>query len=199
MTSCRRCLRSTWFRSINGVFGKWNGAIQFGAAILGDPLQDRNGDTLRFAMAGMGRSTRRFNGFGRITSTIALAAFVFFIAADLRLIPSLLPLPRPASGVSWDPCMIWEQIPFTVKLATLYFVALLVVLIVQGFRKRSVPPVMPIVGLIAIGITVNHELWFVGNCYTGLRAVAFWSWVCTSGLLFLLHVARNMRFFRLRL
>lgn len=127
----------------------------------------------------------------KITSVAALVGFTFSLATDLRLISSPPRTTPPTVEVGWDPCMMWEQIPFIVKLAILYWLGLLLTLIVQGFRDRSAPRLLAIAGLIAQGIAVKHDLWFVTSCYTGIRVVGFWGWVFTSALLFLYHTLRR--------
>jgi len=134
----------------------------------------------------------------RITSAAALAGFILFVATDLRLLklPDTTPVPRvakslAAGSVGWDPCMVWEQIPLTVKLSGLFYLGAFAVLIVQGLRNRAAPRLLAVAGLITLAVAANDQRWRVTQCYTSLQVAGFLAWVLTSSLMFLHHVLQR--------
>ena len=78
----------------------------------------------------------------RITSAFVIAAHVIFAASGLLFNPPPVTsnqTPVEADLVRFDPCMMWEQIPATVRISSLLCFGSVVVLLAQGIRNRSVP------------------------------------------------------------
>ena len=113
----------------------------------------------------------------RITSAFVIAAYVIFAASGLLFNPrptTANETPVEADVVRVDPCMMWEQIPATVRISTLFCFGSVVVLLTQGVRNRSVPRWLAIACLMTLIPMANHELWRVQQCYTKLGKVGFW-------------------------
>jgi hypothetical protein len=105
----------------------------------------------------------------------AIAFLVVYLVPPI--IASYLPSPADASTPSdWDPCfsVMWEQMPVMAKLSiTTLFISFLTVLI-QGLRNRPTPRWAPILALLAIGPTINHQLRRVYACYSNVQTATFW-------------------------
>jgi hypothetical protein len=112
----------------------------------------------------------------RISYRLTAIAFLIVYVAP-PIIASYLPSPADASTHSdWDPCfsVVWEQMPVMAKLSiTTLFISFLTVLI-QGLRNRPAPRWAPILALLAIGPTINHQLWRVHACYSNVQTATFW-------------------------
>jgi hypothetical protein len=131
----------------------------------------------------------------RISSGVVLVAVGLLIASALLPISALHPtVAKPAAeggAVGWNPCLMWEQIAPTVRLAALALLGAFFVHLVQGLRNRPAPRWLGIAGLIALGLTVNQQFWQVMRCYTALDTLLFFVWVAAVGLMFLHHIAQR--------
>jgi len=130
----------------------------------------------------------------RTTTALALTTFVLLLSGESLFNPSRVPVPEAAAEVGVvrsDPCMMWEQIPATVRLSAFVWFGSFLVLLVQGLRNRPVPRWLAIVCLIALVPSVNHELWRVQRCYTTLNAVAFWIWISAVAVMCLHQVVQR--------
>jgi hypothetical protein len=88
--------------------------------------------------------------------------------------PPAASTPSDPGTVTWDPCILWEQIPTLVRLSTVtLFISFLTVLI-QGLRNRPAPRWAPILALLTLGPAINHQLWRVHACYSNVQTATFW-------------------------
>jgi hypothetical protein len=113
----------------------------------------------------------------RVTSSLVILTYLLVSGIEwvARQSDAAAPTVVTAPGVeTFDPCMMWEQIPQTVRLSTIIWFVSFLILIVQGFRNRAVPRWLAITCLVCIVPTVNHWSWRVQRCYTTLGAVDFW-------------------------
>src|SRR5271163_3094000 len=86
-------------------------------------------------------------------------------------------------AIQIDPCTMWEQIPTAVRLSTTLSSVTTLILLVQGFRNRSVPRWAAILCLVAPIPTIHHEYWQRHECYTKLSATLLWICIFAVGLM----------------
>jgi len=99
----------------------------------------------------------------------SIAVVLFFVA--MWAVPESLTMrPRPTSGylgqdvVTFDPCMMWEQIDWQVRLATLVWFGTALAMFIRGLRNRTVPRAVALVSLLALVPVVHHDLWRMNLC-----------------------------------
>ena len=131
----------------------------------------------------------------RVTSVIVVVTYLLLALMEQVVGPVPTRLARASeSGVeTFNPCMMWEQIPVTVRIATIVWFPSFLVLLVQGFRNRAVPRWVAAACLITIIPVINHQLWRVQRCYTKLAAVDFWICVGTVCLMCLHQLFQRPR------
>jgi len=121
----------------------------------------------------------------RITSLAALAATALLCLSGL--------LPGPRRPVSFDPCMLWVQVPFLVKLATaLLFYAFLVFLL-QGIRNRPGPRWLAVVGLCSLLVLAHDRLWWWQSCSTPSHIAIDCLWGAAMSTMLLHHALQPRR------
>jgi hypothetical protein len=132
----------------------------------------------------------------RVSSMIVVVTYLLLALMEQVVGSSQPASPTRASesGVeTFNPCMMWEQIPVTVRVATIVWFPSFLVLLVQGFRNRAVPRWVAAACLITIIPVINHQLWRVQQCYTKLAAVDFWICVGTVYLMCLHQLFQRPR------
>jgi hypothetical protein len=140
--------------------------------------------------AAPGSTTKDFAGYMLAVVTYLLVSAIEWVAESPHAAP---PTVGSEPGVErFDPCMMWEQVPATVRISTLVWFTSFLILLVQGFRNRAVPRWLAIACLIAVVPTFHHQLWRVQQCYTKLGAVDFWICIGTVCLM-CLHQAFQRR------
>jgi len=97
------------------------------------------------------------------------------------------------SGIHWDPCSMWEQMPQSARLATLVLFSAALAFLVQGFRNRSAPRWLAVAGLIALPIAVQHRMWWIVSCYGPQARVWYSAAAGAVGLMFLHHIIQRPR------
>jgi len=128
------------------------------------------------------------------TSSIA----VIMVFAGMFVVPeSLMVRPRiPAGsaiegGVTFDPCFMWDQVAWTIRLAFLVWFGTFLPLLVQGLRNRTLPRLMAVVCLIAFGWSLQDQLWRVQHCQSNFGIGVYAVWVATVALMGLHHVLQR--------
>jgi hypothetical protein len=86
---------------------------------------------------------------------------------------------------------VWEQMPQSVRLATLALFLTAPVFLINGFRNASAPRWLAIAGLIALPITVNHRLWWVLSCYGPQARVWYFVEAGVIAIMFLHHIVQR--------
>jgi hypothetical protein len=101
------------------------------------------------------------------------------------------PAPTRASGdgvVSFDPCLMWEQLGWLIRLSALVWIGTFLPLFVQGLRNRTMPRVVAVVSLIAFGLSLHNQVWRVQHCGSNVGIGLFAVWVVAVGMMCLHHV-----------
>jgi hypothetical protein len=128
----------------------------------------------------------------RISSGAVLATVGLLIVTNALLpVAQQRPKATEQGAVGWDPCSLWEQMAPTVRLATLVCFGAFLVHLVQGLRNRPAPRWLGIAGLPALGLTVNHQLWWINRCSTPSHELEYFIWVAAVGLMFLHHAIQR--------
>ena len=105
------------------------------------------------------------------------------VATGLLMVCSFLPAP-PQNGIG---NCLWVQIAFAEKLAGVVWFGAFVIHVAVGLRNLPAPRWLSIAGAIALGVTVNHQLWRIEHCSAAPYAVAYFIWAAMIGLMFLHH------------
>jgi hypothetical protein len=96
-----------------------------------------------------------------------------------------------SSDWGWDPSFMWEQIPQTVRIATLVLFPSALVFVINGFRNASAPWWLAAAGLIALPIVVQHEMWRIVACYGQQARVWYFVEVGAVAMMFLHHIVQR--------
>ena len=68
------------------------------------------------------------------------------------------------TGVSFDPCYMWRQIPASTRIAFLVSVLLFLFLAIQTVRRRRVRWMAPAALLLSLTVYLHNEWWFISGC-----------------------------------
>jgi hypothetical protein len=87
------------------------------------PIRDR---------ARRGSEEQRYEGHLQVSTSAVVTAYVVLVTSEFLFAPLRMPAATTiataeAGAVRFDPCMMWEQIPATVRLSTIVFVASIIV------------------------------------------------------------------------
>jgi hypothetical protein len=128
----------------------------------------------------------------RITSVVVLVvtAGLFAVPDSLTVRPSVPSTGPEHRASAFDPCSMWIQMGLLVQLVALVWIGTLLSLWVQGLRNRTLPRIVAIVSLVALGFKVRNEAWRA-PCYSntaiGLSAI----WVTAVALMCLHHLLQR--------
>jgi hypothetical protein len=120
----------------------------------------------------------------------ALLAFIPVAAVVKQLSPRSWYAPPAPNVGTWDPCFLWEQIPQSVRIASLWFFAALVVVSVQGLRNRAAPRWLAAGALPALAVA-EHERYRFLNCYGRVDKALFAGYTALIVVMFLHHVVQR--------
>ena len=129
----------------------------------------------------------------RISSVAVLLVFLgMFLLPESLLVRPRAPTKALVEGtVSFDPCMMWEQISLLIRLSVLVWLPTFLSLFVQGFRNRTIPRMVAIVSFIAFCVSSFHQFWRVQRCEANLGIFVFSVWVAVVGLACVHHIIQR--------
>jgi hypothetical protein len=130
----------------------------------------------------------------RAVSSLVVTALVLISAIGFLFDKSPVSVPTTVSGtgiVQFDPCMMLDQIPASVRLDTFVWCGSFLALLVQGMRNRSAPRWLALVCLVALGPIVSQEYWRLQHCYTKLGTGIFWIWISAVSLMCLHQILQR--------
>jgi len=133
----------------------------------------------------------------KISYRTSSVAVILVIAGSFAVPESLMVRPRISAGsvnegvITFDPCSMWEQIGWTIRLAALIWFGTFLPLFVQGLRNRTLPRFLAVVCLIAFGWSLRNQLWRVQHCQSNFGVGVYAVWVATVALMCLHHVLQR--------
>jgi hypothetical protein len=129
----------------------------------------------------------------RVTSiAVVLVVVGMFIAPESLMVRP--PAPTRALGegiISFDPCSMWEQIGWLIRLAALVWIVTFLPLFLRGLWNRTLPRMVAAISLIAFGLSLRNQVWQVEHCESNVGIGMFAAWVIAVGLLCIHHVLQR--------
>jgi hypothetical protein len=104
-----------------------------------------------------------------------------------------IPIVHNADGtIPFHPCFMWEQISWTIRLATLVWLVTFVLLLVQGLRNRTLPRAVAVVSLTAFFLTLQDQPFRALHYRSNFGIAVFTTWVLAVALLSFLHAVSGL-------
>lgn len=129
----------------------------------------------------------------RAVSSVVVSILVLLLTMEFLL--DKLRVPATTVGetgiVQFDTCVMWEQIPASVRLSTFVWCGSFLVLLIQGLRNRSAPWWLAVMCLVALGSMLSHDYWRLQHCYTKLGIAGFWIWTSAVSLMCLHQILQR--------
>jgi hypothetical protein len=97
----------------------------------------------------------------------------------------------PPESIGFNPCMMWERIPASARIATLVWFPTFLATLTQGFRNRAAARYLPILCLLAYGPVIQHQLWRIRDCYPPIGRIGFWILVASVCVMCLHHIIQR--------
>src|ERR1019366_4010030 len=127
----------------------------------------------------------------RISYRVSSIAVLLVFGGMFLLPASLIMRPRTLTMALVDPCAMWQQIVWLIRLSALVWFATFLSLFVQGLRNRTVPRVVAIVSFIAFCLGPVNQLWRVQHCEANLGIVVFSVWITVVGVTCVHHIIQR--------
>jgi uncharacterized membrane protein YhaH (DUF805 family) len=123
---------------------------------------------------------------------VVLAVVLQFIVPESMFVRPRIPTGQNAEGtISFDPCFMWEQIAWTIRLATFVWLGTFLPLLVQGLRNRTLPRLVAVVSLIAFFLSLQDQPFRVLHCQSNFGISVFLTWVLAVALLCFQHAVQR--------